>query len=242
MSKTSETDAFEFNTKLRRLSDPASCAALFQAAIAPFGFDTFACGEVDLVDRDRGAFYIIGWPQRWRDFYLSANLIERDPLLDALPLRPEPFTWSDLRRDRKLSRLGSEALELAAEHGWNEGLAVSLPRGPNRFGLISLVGSGPDLDMATRAYLCLIAICLHTHVRSLVPTHGFAAPPAGLTAREIECLKLVACGYSDRRIATSLGIAQSTAHEHVENAKRKLKTSSRAEMIAVAASLALIEA
>jgi DNA-binding CsgD family transcriptional regulator len=79
-------------------------------------------------------------------------------------------------------------------------------------------------------------------VRGLVPTHGFALPPAGLTAREIECVKRVATGLSDRGIAASLGIAQSTAHEHVENAKRKLKTRSRAEMIAVAASLALIEA
>ena len=131
---------------------------------------------------------------------------------------------------------------MAAKHGWSEGLAVSLPRGPNRFGLISLVGSGPEMDLPTRAFLCLISLCLHTHVRGLAPTHGFALPPAGLTAREIECLKLVATGYSDRLIADSLGIAQSTAHEHVENAKRKLKTRSRAEMIAVAASLALIEA
>lgn len=242
MSRTSETDAFEFNTRLRRLDTPAACADLFRAVIAPFGFDTFSCGEVDLVDRDRSAFYLIDWPERWREFYVSANLIERDPLLDALPSRLEPFTWSDLRRDRKLSRLGSEALDLAAKHGWSEGLAVSLPRGPNRFGLISLVGSGPEMDLPTRAFLCLISLCLHTHVRGLVPRHGFALPPAGLTAREIECLKLVASGSSDRSIAASLGIAQSTAHEHVENAKRKLKTRSRAEMIAVAASLGLVEA
>jgi DNA-binding CsgD family transcriptional regulator len=39
----------------------------------------------------------------------------------------------------------------------------------------------------------------------------------------MECRNLVAQGLSDRRIAASLGIAQSTAFEYVEDAKRKLK-------------------
>jgi LuxR family quorum sensing-dependent transcriptional regulator len=242
MSATSETDAFQFNTLLRRLDDIPACAALFRDTIAPFGFDAFACGEVDVVDRGRSAFYIIDWPDRWRQFYVASNLIERDPLLDALPLRREPFTWSELRRDRKLSRAGREALDLVAANGWTEGLVVSLPRAPGRFGLISLVGHCTPLEPATRAFLCLISICLHTHVRALVPAEGFAAPPAGLTGREMECLKLVARGFADRRIAATLGIAQSTAHEHVENAKRKLKARSRAETIAIAASLGVVEA
>jgi DNA-binding CsgD family transcriptional regulator len=242
MTSPSEADAFQFNVQLTRLSDIPSCATLFRETIAPHGFDTFACGEVDIVDRDRTAFYIIDWPDRWRAFYLASNMIERDPLLDELPLRREPFTWSDLRRDRKLSRAGREALDLVAANGWSEGLVVSLPRGAGRFGLISLVGDRGELDLKTRAFLCLISICLHTHVRALIPTGEFAAPPAGLTAREMESLKLVARGFSDRRIAAALGIAQSTAHEHVENAKRKLKTRSRAETIAVAASLGIVEA
>jgi LuxR family quorum sensing-dependent transcriptional regulator len=242
MPGTTETDAFQFNTQLRRLSDTAACAELFRGTIAPFGFDTFACGEVDVADRDRTTFYIIGWPDTWRDFYQASKLIQRDPLLDALPHRPEPFTWSDLRRDRKLSGAGTEALDMALAHGWSEGLVVPLPRSRGRFGLVTLAGHCADLDTETRAFLCLISICLHTHARALAPTNGFAMPPAGLTAREIECLKLVAQGFSDRRMATHLGIAQSTAHEHVENAKRKLKARSRAETIALAASLGIVEA
>ena len=59
MIATTETDAFQFNTLLRRLDDIPSCATLFRQTIAPFGFDTFACGEVDVVERDPSAFYII---------------------------------------------------------------------------------------------------------------------------------------------------------------------------------------
>lgn len=129
-----------------------------------------------------------------------------------------------------------------AANGWTEGLVVPMRRGPDRFGLISLVGHCAAINPATRAFLCLISICLHTHVRTLVPTNGFAAAPADLTTREIECLKLVAQGLSDRRIAASLGIVQSTAHEHSENAKHKLRARSRAETIALAPSLGVVEA
>lgn len=241
MTGTAETNAFQFNIQLRRLNDLASCAALFRTVIAPFGFDSFVCGEIDVVDRDRNAFYVIEWPDRWREFYFASHLIERDPVVDALTSRPEPYTWSDLRRERKLLRAGAEALELIAAHGWTEGLVVPLPRGPHRFGVVSLFGCCDDLDPPRRAFLCLVSICLHAHVRSLLPTNGFALPPCGLTARETECLALVARGFSDRRIGASLGIAASTAHEHVENAKRKLKTRSRAETIALAVSLGVVE-
>lgn len=235
-----ESDAYGFNRELRKLNTLASCADLFRAAIAPFGFDTFACGEVDLSDRSRNAFYIIDWPDKWREFYVGSSMIDRDPIVDALPVRREPFTWSDLRRGRGLSRAGREALDIIAEHGWTEGLVVPLPLGPDRFGLVSLAGRCADLAPQARAYLTLISICLHGHARVLLPGDGFVVAPAGLTGREIECLGLVARGLSDRRIAATLGIAVSTAHEHVENAKRKLSARSRAETIAQAVSLGVV--
>lgn len=59
MIATTETDALQFNTLHRRLDDIPSCATLFRETIAPFGFETFACAKVDVVERDRSAFYII---------------------------------------------------------------------------------------------------------------------------------------------------------------------------------------
>src|SRR5271170_6024481 len=110
----SETNAFEFNTQLRSLRSIAACADLFREAIAPFGFDTFACGELDLKVRERTVFYIVDWPADWRRFYLSEGLVEHDPLIDALAFRHQPFPWTDLRKDRKLQKLGREVLDKAA--------------------------------------------------------------------------------------------------------------------------------
>jgi DNA-binding CsgD family transcriptional regulator len=237
----SETNAFHFNTQLRGLKTMAACAHLFRSTIAPFGFDTFACGELDLKVRERTVFYLIDWPKEWRHFYLSEGLVERDPLIDELAFRHQPFTWTELRRDRKLQKIGREVLERAAAAGWTEGLVVPISRGTNRMGLVSLVGHQDIIGLEDRAFLCLISICLHSHVRTLVTRQGFATPPAGLTAREVECVRLVAQGLSDNAIARALAIAPSTAHEFVEKAKHRLKTRTRVEMVAIAAALGIID-
>lgn len=233
--------AFEFNLALRRETSLQACAALFRAEIERFGFDTFACGELDLSDRDRTVFFVIDWPDAWRRFYTESGLIERDPVVGALATRREPFTWSDLRADRSLPALGQKALELCAAEGWVEGLVVPFGQIGNRVGLVSMAGHRRDLATADRAYLCLIAICLQSHARALVPTAGFAAPPAGLTDREIACLRLVAQGLPDADVGRQLGISHSTAHEHIEKAKRRLKARSRAQLVGIAAAMGIID-
>lgn len=237
----SKLDAVRFYAELQEQRDVASCASLFKAVVEPFGFDAFACGEIDIADRDRNVFYVVEWPESWRNFYVNSGLIERDPLLDALKFRDRPFSWSELRRDRKLSQVGRDALRLVAEHGWTEGLAVPVSRGGTRYGLVSLVGHSAALTDYQRSALALISECLLTRVRSLGRLCDFPVPPAGLSGREIECLRLVALGHSDIEIAKTLGISPSTAHQHVESGRKRLKAKSRGQMTALGVSLGIIE-
>ena len=53
--------------------------------------------------------------------------------------------------------------------------------------------------------------------------------PAGLTAREVEVLVLVARGGSTRTIADALGITPKTAGNHIEHIYSKIGVASRAE-------------
>ena len=52
--------------------------------------------------------------------------------------------------------------------------------------------------------------------------------PAGLTAREIDVLRLLARGLSSKQIATELVISPKTARNHIEHIYVKIGTSSRA--------------
>jgi DNA-binding CsgD family transcriptional regulator len=234
-------DAALFNRKLRQLSSPEQCGALFSQAIAPLGFDTFASGEVDFQNRDRSAFHIIGWPQKWQDFYIRSGLIERDPVVDELRHRTQSFTWGDLRAERKLAKVGREALDKVAEAGWCEGFVVPLRQSRHRVGLVSMAGDRLCTDPDERDYLTLISICLHGYVRTLVATSGFALSPAGLTDREVACVRLAATGMTDIAIAEALGIAASTAHEFIEKAKRRMNVRSRTQLAGIAGALGIAD-
>ncbi|MGH3010579.1 MAG: LuxR C-terminal-related transcriptional regulator [Gaiellaceae bacterium] len=59
-------------------------------------------------------------------------------------------------------------------------------------------------------------------------------PPAGLTPREVEVLRLVAAGRTNRAIADELVISEKTVARHVSNIFVKLRVSSRAAATAYA--------
>lgn len=61
---------------------------------------------------------------------------------------------------------------------------------------------------------------------------GTGALPAGLSARELEVLALIAGGKTNATIARRLGIAESTVKQHVKNILRKLDVGTRAEAVA----------
>jgi DNA-binding NarL/FixJ family response regulator len=64
----------------------------------------------------------------------------------------------------------------------------------------------------------------------------------GLTARELEVLRLVAAGRSNREIAGELFISAKTASVHVSNILSKLGATSRGEAAAAAHRLRLFDA
>jgi LuxR family quorum sensing-dependent transcriptional regulator/LuxR family quorum-sensing system transcriptional regulator CciR len=232
-------DALDFYAKLQKLTSVAACSEWFKLTVAPFAIEAFACGEVDLADRSRSVMFIAEWPREWMRFYVDSGFIERDPIFNALQVCREPFSFSDLTRDPKFSSTERAAMQLAARHGWSQGLVVPVERGGKRIGLVTLFGGGAEFDPLHRTFLCLASECLLNRVRALGCDIAYALPPAGLSLREIEAVRLVAVGYSDNEIGEELGIARSTAHKHVESARGRLKAKSRAHLAALALSLGI---
>ncbi len=66
------------------------------------------------------------------------------------------------------------------------------------------------------------------------------AYPDGLTQREVEVLRLIATGKTDREIGEELSISVSTASTHVRNILNKTNVVNRTEATAYAARLSLI--
>ena len=54
-----------------------------------------------------------------------------------------------------------------------------------------------------------------------------------LSERELECMRWVAAGKTDWEIGMILAVSSSTARFHIENARRKLVASTRAQAVAI---------
>ena len=65
--------------------------------------------------------------------------------------------------------------------------------------------------------------------------------PAGLTARELEVLALVARGLTNRNVGEALFVTEKTASAHVSSILAKLSVRSRVEAAAAAHRLGLVE-
>ena len=68
-------DALRFHAELQQRSSVAACSALFKDAVSQFEIVAFACGEIDLADRDRNVMFIAEWPEAWLRYYLKSGFM-----------------------------------------------------------------------------------------------------------------------------------------------------------------------
>ena len=73
------------------------------------------------------------------------------------------------------------------------------------------------------------------------PREATRANPAGLTARELDVLRLVATGKRNADVAAELVVSARTVDHHVSSILRKLGARTRGEAVAAAAGLGLLE-
>jgi LuxR family maltose regulon positive regulatory protein len=79
------------------------------------------------------------------------------------------------------------------------------------------------------------------HLEAAAPEHAGDEPnTAGLTRRELEILRLVAKGLSDKEAAAGLGLSEHTIHRHISNVLNKLNVPTRAAAVARAAQRGLL--
>ena len=90
-----------------------------------------------------------------------------------------------------------------------------------------------ELDAARRVFVQLGAAPDVSRVDTLTRRRT-DTPAYGLTARELQVLRLLAAGKTNRAIAADLGLAEKTVDRHVTNIFTKLGVSSRAAATAYA--------
>ncbi|TRW17909.1 helix-turn-helix transcriptional regulator [Glacieibacterium frigidum] len=175
-----------------------------------------------------GGFILRYAPDGWVDSVAFDYVcFENNPLLDAIRLGQTCYRFSDFApRNRRFGRYWEALAEarihdaLCATSYGAAGAIASLHLGFGDGGL------GPDEARAIQMAGLLLT-------ERLI---GFGLPdaPEGprLTPRERDALAFVAEGKTDWEIATILGLSESTARFHVDNARRKLGAVNRSHAVA----------
>jgi DNA-binding CsgD family transcriptional regulator/tetratricopeptide (TPR) repeat protein len=99
-------------------------------------------------------------------------------------------------------------------------------------------GSPGDAERAGQLLAEATELARRIGMRSLLerihPPGGAAETPAGLSAREVEILRLVARGLSNREVGRTLSISEHTAANHIRSILRKTGAANRTEAAAYA--------
>ncbi|MFN8593201.1 MAG: LuxR C-terminal-related transcriptional regulator [Thermomicrobiales bacterium] len=122
----------------------------------------------------------------------------------SFPLSPTEISYADPVKQQLRASLGAEGFRMA----WQAGSAL-------------------DREEALAE-----AMSVHTH--SDPHSSGARGPARDLTERELEILRLVAAGLSNREIGDRLFISPATAARHIANIYNKLDLDSRAKVTAFA--------
>ena len=78
------------------------------------------------------------------------------------------------------------------------------------------------------------------HRLTLLSQRGGSGQPGGLTARELEVLRSMAAGKSDKEIGQHLSVTEATVKSHIRTVFNKMGTTNRCQAVAMAMRIGLI--
>jgi HD-GYP domain-containing protein (c-di-GMP phosphodiesterase class II) len=167
------------------------------------------------------------WEQVWLHSYHTERLLARIPALRELARAAasdhERLDGSGYHRGVSAQQLSPVARVLATADVW---CAMSEPRA-HRPALVATDAARELREQADAGKLAgeaVDAVLQAVGERARPP----AAPPAGLTAREVDVLRLLARGLTNKQSAAQLGISAKTVGRHVESIYSKIGASTRA--------------
>ena len=182
-------------------------------------------------------FYFNNWPESWLAIYRASGILELDPIVRWAMASGAPITWSDLANRLEPMDPGRELFLVAAQHGYKDGFALPVRTLTGHLGLYSVAGDRGALSLEEQSFLQVVGTAAMNHAETLAGQPELARPLPSLTERERACVALLVHGLSERAIAANLGISPVTARFHLDNARLKMRASSRAHLAILAAGL-----
>jgi DNA-binding CsgD family transcriptional regulator len=176
--------------------------------------------------------------------YLDEGALAHDPVRLRAARAHVPFAWStDIALN--LTPGQRQLYTRLQRRGIRAGVAAPVQdyaAGPAYLSLYSLYPDEAErLAREQGAALAFAAAEFHQQAKAAIGAFHPDAAQLALTAREVECLRLAALGWTSSECAQSLGISVRTIEFHQSNAAAKLGAANKLRAVALAVGRGLIE-
>jgi DNA-binding CsgD family transcriptional regulator len=217
----------------------ADVAEVFRAGVLEQGYTASLCPVVSSPPQGTRLQWLFrNLTPAWEKLSDQRNIPLRSPALTTARRQLAPFSFVEVFDNPALPPEQQWVWQMTREWGWKNGFVIPVHGPHGYFAYVSIASPERDLDLGieNRARLQMLAVLAHDRCStlSLAERPDVASDSSGkLSERELECMRWVAAGKTDWEIATILVISSSTARFHIENARRKLDASTRAQAVAI---------
>ncbi len=222
----------DFITDTRQARTGAQLFEHLQCAVAQYGFDQMILStpfDPDLSPEHQRFGLFNTYPDDWTE-YDRNGYVRYDPVVRAVALWQDPFTWRHMEDVLPLSDQQKRLIRWSEDIGMYNGMAV-----PFHGRQSLLAGMGLASSVAGEApppeHIDLVAaLCtqFYSAYKRLYPRAETSTDtPIYLSAKQTEILKWVAAGKTDEEIATILTISRNTVDSHMRQIFHKLNAVNR---------------
>lgn len=182
------------------------------------------------------------YPAKWQELYRARRYSEQDPTVEYCQRSTTPLVWSE---EFFYQRGRIEILEEARSFGIGHGISISVHESRGVKSMISLARDRPvnhdpseEADLLSSARV--ISSCAHFVYSNIRKYELRSEPKPRLSEREKEALRWVAAGKNSWEIGAIMGISEATTIFHLKNAMEKMDVKNRAQAVAVALRMGLL--
>jgi len=226
---------FDFIEKLERITSEEQAYQELAKVSGFFGMDSFAISGIPEPNEKMDPYVLLnGWPDEWANRYLQNQYFRIDPVIQRTLLSDNAFVWSDALKHMNVDKRGMSFMREATDFGFINGFSVPIHSILGFRAIVTYASDRVDLSAEARGALHMISIYAHNKIKELKSggKSSLLQRSVHLTPREKECISWCADGKTAWEISAILGISERTVSHILENAQRKMNTTSRTQLVA----------
>src|SRR3569832_1276320 len=234
----------QFVSAANRVTDFGELRNLLDATVRSLGFDYYALIHHAgmLRSHEKALVRLHDFPEDWEGVIRDRGYFCDDPVHVACQRSFVPFTWADVPQMIALTQKQQKILATTKHAGLGDGFTIPIHIPGERTASCTFsIKTGKELPVESLPIAQYLGCFAFEAARRVAET----APPAPakqpalrrspslpkLPRRQLDCVVLAGQGKSDRDIAQILGVGYETAHQHMEDAKRKYGVATRMQLI-----------